>query len=259
MTYRVDMNKHISGDRNLPDVTRNSLFRTGSLFFIGGNLPVYETLETMFESHCQASTELFYVIFGDETDFSKNIELLRQIKKNFSVRLIARPGHLPRPAQIETIYMAGADILDLPVFTSEPGNLAGIRKIATSIFQNWTTVSSIPTEAFSKEEILSIIDDLLNTGIIPLLTSSGERKTAHSKEYRTLLNHLAEQWNTHNLPAKALRPLLHLITPIVLDEPGGLLRNAIERLENRGSLLFSDLRRHLRTSGATESLDSASL
>src|SRR4051812_38901950 len=66
------------------------LRRQETVFFIGGSLPIFETLETMYESHCQESSGLFYITFADREEIQGNLELVRQIKKNFAVRLMGR-------------------------------------------------------------------------------------------------------------------------------------------------------------------------
>ena len=50
-------------------------YRQGEIFFVGGELPVFETLETMFESHCTEAISLFYLTFGHSDD----LELVRQL------------------------------------------------------------------------------------------------------------------------------------------------------------------------------------
>ena len=50
-------------------VSAIELRREANVFFIGGELPARETVETIFESHCQAPAELFHLCFGDINHF----------------------------------------------------------------------------------------------------------------------------------------------------------------------------------------------
>ena len=70
---------------------------------------------------------------------------------------------------------------------------------------------------------------------------------------------LAAEWRRHRVPLKPILPLLRLVTPFVFAEPAGFLRNAIDKLQDRRILASSDLRRHLRTSDAEASFESAGL
>ena len=53
------------------------LRRVGKVFFVGGDLPVNQTLETMFESFCTESTDLFLLTFGSRDNFFHGEELAR--------------------------------------------------------------------------------------------------------------------------------------------------------------------------------------
>jgi hypothetical protein len=63
------------------------LRREGNIFILGGSLPVRETLETLFDSHCQSPAELFKLTFGDLDHFHQGEQIARQIKRNFSATI----------------------------------------------------------------------------------------------------------------------------------------------------------------------------
>ena len=91
MIHVIDSHRlNILHETPLKYACSTNLRREGRVFFIGGDLPVYSTLETMYESYCLESTELFHVTFGDAGAFEQNLEMVRQIKRNFSIRLMAR-------------------------------------------------------------------------------------------------------------------------------------------------------------------------
>jgi hypothetical protein len=97
----------------------NELRRCNNVFFVGGELPVEETLETMFESICTESTELFHLSFGAISSFPSSEEMARQIKKNFNVRLMGRLKDPVSAQVLERIYASGVDILDIPLMIFE--------------------------------------------------------------------------------------------------------------------------------------------
>ena len=115
MSLALDRNrlKHLL-EEPFPALLPDTLHRRDTVFFIGGNLPVYETLETMYESYCLESTDLFHVTFAGRKDLERNLELVRQIKKNFSVRLMGRIDFEIPAALVEMAYLAGLDLLDIP-------------------------------------------------------------------------------------------------------------------------------------------------
>src|SRR5690349_10442033 len=86
------------------------LRRAGKVFFVGGDLPINQTLETMFESFCMESTDLFLLTFGSRDNFFRGEEMARQIKKNFNVRLMGRLTYTPPAELVERAYAAGLDL-----------------------------------------------------------------------------------------------------------------------------------------------------
>lgn len=242
------------------------LRRDGKVFFIGGNLPIYSTLETMYESYCLESSELFHVTFGDEGRFEHNLEMVRQIKRNFSIRVMGRVAYPLSTPQIEKIYLAGLDVLDIPgtvygihagaVADSERGRVAFSSAVAT--FKRWSVVSSITAESDTLQAVRGSIHELLGSGVIPLLEISGGSVWSVD-ELRGLFEFLAAEWHGKHVPLKPIMPLLRLTAPFEFAESSGFLRGVIEKLQDRHVLATSDLRRHLRTSGAEASFESAGL
>lgn len=245
------------------------LRREGKVFFIGGNLPVYNTLETMYESYCQENTELFHITFGDAGAFERNLDMVRQIKRNFSIRLMGQASYPLSASQVEQVYLAGLDVLDIPQKACGNSSVGGTEgdggssletfNTVASTFSPWSIVSTIIVEQTEPEQVRSTINCLLSHGFIPLLALAGGENGWNQPEARDLFNFLAAEWHRHKVPLKPIIPLLRLATPFVFGEPSGLLRNVIHRLGDRGGMAASDIRRHLRTNGAVGSFESAGL
>lgn len=245
------------------------LRREGRVFFIGGNLPVYSTLETMYESYCLESTDLFHVTFGDAGAFEQNLDMVRQIKRNFSIRLMGQISYPLSASQIEHVYLAGLDILDIPrhaygKYPAAAPDGGGERwretfGAAATTFSRWSIVSSIIVDHAVPEDVRGAIHDLLDHGVIPLLVLAGEGNGWNSAESGDLFLHLATEWHRHRVPLKPVMPLLRLTTPFEFNASSGFLRDVIDKFQDRGIMVTSDLRRHLRTSGAEASFESAGL
>ena len=94
-------------NRDVAPPSPDELTREQNVFFVGGNLPERQTLETLFDSHYQSHAALFHLTFGDPEQFHKGEALARTIKKNFNVHLVGRldypgPSHLIERAHRET-------------------------------------------------------------------------------------------------------------------------------------------------------------
>lgn len=244
------------------------LRREGRVFFIGGNLPVYSTLETMYESYCLESTDLFHVTFGDAGAYERNLDMVRQIKRNFSIRLMGQISYPLSASQVEQVYLAGLDILDIPhqafgkypaAALDEGGRWRETFCAAAATFTRWSIVSSIIAGCAAPEEVRGAIHDLLDHGVIPMLVLAGEGNGWDPAESGDLFLHLAAEWHRHRVPLKPIMPLLRLTTPFELTASSGFLRDVIDKFQERGIMATSDLRRHLRTSGAEASFESAGL
>lgn len=245
------------------------LRREGRVFFIGGNLPVYSTLETMYESYCLESTELFHVTFGDAGAFEQNLDMVRQIKRNFSIRLMGRIGYPLSASQVEQVYLAGLDLLDIPqqAYGSYPaagaagdgGRWRETFGAAAATFTRWSVASSIIADHAAPEEVRAATNELLDHGVIPLLVLAGGDNSWNPAESGDLFLHLAAEWHRHRVPLKPILPLLRLTTPFEFSVSSGFLRDAFDKFQDRRIMATSDLRRHLRTSGAEASFESAGL
>lgn len=236
------------------------LRREGCVFFVGGELPVNETLETMFASFCTESTDLFYLSFGEPATVAGGLELTRQIRKNFNVRLMARFDY-PVPVHIaEHAYAAGVDIIDItsPRSHEIPGGLAESLRAARSVFPRWSVATTLPLGEKPLDATIDLIDALLADGVVPLAILSGER-SGTTEEITAALRHLTAGWKANHVTIKPLVPLIAVTTPLVPAEQTGLLRGFIDRLEERRLLAAADLRRHLRVNVNQDSLDSAAL
>lgn len=268
MNFKIDSNK-LNRVGHVPHagLSSDSLRREARIFFIGADLPVYSTLETMYESYCQESSEMFHVTFGDADRFEHNLEMVRQIKRNFSMHLMGRINYKLSESQIERVYLAGLDLLDIPFNgfdkidtddTIKPANLFPYRS-AAAIFRRWGTVSTIDAGQATPQELSERIKLLLETGVVPLLDFSNKKGSWSDDEIAGIYRLIADEWRRYKVGLKTLLPYLRLTTPFLIDESSGFMRGVFDKLHDRRIMAASDLRRHLRTSGAEASFESAGL
>jgi hypothetical protein len=246
------------------------LRREENVFFLGGGLlPARETLETLFDSYCQAPADLFHLTFTDLNHFHQGEELARQIKKNFSARLLGRLDFPAPPFVIERAYAAGVDIVDIPLRVFDQG-LAKERGIdreerlhsihyARTVFPKWSVAATLLVGEEPSCSAVSGIDFLLGAGIVPLAEVSPRAAHYPAEEIGAIFAHLAAGWKKHRVMVKPLLPLLNLTTPLVATRPRGLLRGFIDKVYDRQLLATSDLRRSLRVKQVEESFESAGL
>ena len=240
--------------------TASELRREERVFFVGGDLPVNETLETMFASFCTESTDLFYLSFGEPGTIAGGLELARQIRKNFNVRLMARFDYPVQMHITEHAYAAGVDIIDITSSSSHgtaSGDVAESLRAARSVFPRWSVTSTLPLGEVPLDETSDRIDALLDEGIVPLAVV-GKAQQGRTEEIHAALRHLVAGWKAHHVTIKPLIPLISVTIPLVPAEQTGMLRGFIDRLEERRLLAAADLRRHLRVH-VGDSLDSAAL
>ena len=242
------------------------LRRQEGVVFIGASLPVLETLETMYESHCQNPSTLFYITFGNKTEWRNNLELVRQIKKNFSVRMVGRIDFELLEAHYEQVYLAGLDNVDIPMqVCSDTLTRIGSDRLscfmnAGATFPRWALISSLHiSDDDIHKELRGTIDMLLGRGIIPLLTISRNIGEDLRNEVTSHFGYLADAWQRYDVPIKPLLPLVQLMSPLESGETRGIIRGVIDRIHDRRILATSDLRRHLRTKEAEASFESAGL
>ncbi len=246
-----------------------TLSRAGKVFFVGGNLPVNETLETMFESFCMESTDLFHLSFGARHDFFSSEEMARQIKKNFNVRLMGMFTYPPSADFIERAYAAGVDLLDISsedMASASQNERRNVRKdlrdslaVAVRLLPRWSAVSTLVIGEELSTAVMNSIDLLLEAGVMPLVTLSSRVTLHQAEDLAVVFAHLASGWEQHRATMKPLLPLISLTTPLVLAENTGRVRSIINRIHDRHSLATSDLRRHLRVVPVKDTLDSAGL
>lgn len=255
--------------RPLKPAACDELRRDGNVFFVGVDLPPQDTLETIFDSHCQAPAELFHVSFGDINSFHRGEELARLIKKNFHVHLMARLDW-PAPAQfLERAYAAGVDIVDIPlvVFDSAISRERALHKEerlstlekAKEIFPRWCVTSTLLVGEEACCSTVSAIDTLLKGEIVPLLEISPRTGRYPLEEIGEVFLHLSEGLRKRKVTTIPLLPLLSLTLPLADARQGGILKGFIDRLQDRRLLAASDLRRSLRVRQIEESFESAGL
>jgi hypothetical protein len=253
------------GETGAPDELR----REGNVFFVGGLLPVRETLETLFESHCQSPGELFMLAFGDLDHFHQGEQLARQVKRNFSSHLFGRLDYPPPTYVIERAYAAGVDFLDIPlkVFDRGIAQERGIEwdeilrslQFAVKLFPRWSVAATLYVGDEPSCSITGGIDSLLDMGILPLVEISPRSAHYPLGEIAAIFKHLAAGWKRYRVSLKPLRPLISLTMPIIDSRPRGILRGFIDRVHDRRLLAASDLRRSLRVRQVEESFESAGL
>lgn len=242
----------------------HTLFRDGRVFFVGGVLPVYETLETMFDSFCTEATSLFYLTFGPRETFSQGEEMARQIKKNFNVRLMARLDGGTEAGLLERVYAAGVDNIDLQLgevtdgrgwaATVPPSLRAGV-----AVFPRWGVAATLPLGTAPPAAAMAGIDALLGEGVVPLVKFASPAVGYSPGDVAAVLDHLVTGWERNAVPLGIFLPLISVMTPLVSAKPAGRFQGLVDRFRDRRQLAESDIRRHLRVRQAEDSLDSAGL
>lgn len=244
------------------------LRREGSVFFVGGELPARETLETVFESHCQAPAELFCVSFASLDTFHRGEELARLLKKNFSAHLLGVFAYPPPPHLVERAYVAGVDLIDIPLVVFDEG-LSRERRLgreeclaalahARTVFPRWSTVSTLLAGEEATCSTIAGIDSLVASGVLPLVGLSPRAGHYRTEEIALLFAHLAAAWRRARAVVKPLQPLIDLSTPLAAP-PKGIVSRFFERVYDAKLRASSDLRRHLRVRQVEESFESAGL
>lgn len=247
--------------------SESDLCREGRAFFVGGTLPIHATLETMFDSYCADSTDLFVLTFGSAETLRHGLEMANMIKKNFNIRLMARLNHSVPEWLYQQIYASGADLIDITatsptVTTNNPALDEGQKTLylaAKNAFPNWSVASTFTVDGNARPLLNRKIDELMQIGIVPLPRLNWNGSEESKTDVCDVLHHLAKSWHKHGVPIKPFLSLIGLTSPLVPAEKPGALRSIIDRLHDRRKLAASDLLRHLRVSAPTDSLDSAEL
>jgi len=267
---KIDQNKlRELVTRDLALYSSAALRREGNVFFVGGNLPELETLETLFESHYQSNAALFYLTFGDIDDFQNGEKLARMIKKNFNARLMGRLDCNAPPHLIERAYAAGIDIIDLPPTAFHRDKVSDGRSgadslpraidCARSVFPRWSVVSTLVAGEEPAGSTMAGIDLLLANEVVPLVALSKRAARLTAEETCQIYTHLNGTWRSHKAAIKPLLPLINLTTPLVPAQSRGALRGFIDLIDDRRLLATSDLRRVLRVKEVEESYASSGL
>jgi hypothetical protein len=239
----------------------NELQRSDSVFFVGGELPVYETLQTMYESFCMESTELFHLSFGPMGTLQSGEEMARQIKKNFRVRLMGCLNYPAAVNSLERIYAAGVDILDIPLLSFDCPSTGTYEALlsALPIFPRWSVASTLLAGGESAISTMNGIDLLLKNGVVPLVAFGREGTDASPETIAEIFQHLALGWQRCDVSIQPFLPMITSLTPLVPRDTSGLLRGLLDKFHNQRLLVASDLRRHLRVLRPEDSMDSAAL
>jgi hypothetical protein len=250
-------------------IAAEELRREDNVFFVGGNLPERETIETLFESHYQSNAALFHLTFGDVNNFHSGEQLAKSIKKNFNTHLVGRFDYAAPPHLIERAYAAGVDILDIPLHvfdracSAEEGYAIEERlrslEYARSVFPRWGVVSTLVAGEEPPCSTLAGIDSLLAADVLPLVTLSGRAAHYPADRVSDIFDHLCAAWRKKKVVIKPLLPLVHLSAPLVPATPRGMVRGLMDIIDERRLLAASDLRRILRVKEVAESFDSAGL
>ena len=255
--------------REFPSPSPDELRREDNVFFVGGNLPERQTLETLFESHYQCNAALFHLTFGDINNFHKGEMLARVIKKNFNVHLVGRFDYAAPAHLIERAYAAGVDILDIPLtvfdvaLSKERGYAMNERlqsiDSARSVFPRWSVVSTLVAGEEPSCSTVAGIDALLAREVLPLVTLSSRAAHYPAQEISEIFSHLHTGWRRKKATIKPLLPLVYLCAPLVPVASRGMVRGFIDIIDDRRLLAASDLRRILRVKEVAESFESAGL
>ncbi|TGU72652.1 hypothetical protein E4633_10155 [Geomonas terrae] len=266
---RIDENKMRELAARTSPFSPDALRREENVFFIGGNLPERQTIETLYESHYQSNAALFHLTFGERDRFASGENLARLIKKNFNARLTGRLDFAATPQMIDRAYAAGIDILDIPLHADRRAHAAveggdheerfKALAYARTIFPRWSVVSTLAAAQETPAAIKAGIDVLLEDGIVPLVELSGDAARGAVKDLTQLFGYLQSGWREKKVLVKPLLPLIYLITPLAPASRKGILRGFIDSVEDRRLLATSDLRRLLRVKEVAESFESSGL
>lgn len=268
MTFVIDYQRMREIAITPPKITTEfDLCRDGRVFFVGGTLPIHATLETMFESYCAESTDIFVLTFGTADATRHGLEMAKMIKKNFNIRLMARINHSVPDWLYQQIYASGVDLLDI-TDTNSSGSRAdsalddgqkSLYLAARNAFPDWSVASTFTLDGNPGSFPIRKIDELLQIGIVPLPRLIWNGVNDSEAEICDVLHNVAKSWHHYGVPIKPFMTLIGLNSPLVPAVKPGALRSIINRFHDRRKLAASDLLRHLRVSTPTDSLDSAEL
>ena len=134
-----------------------------------------------------------------------------------------------------------------------------VAEAALGVFPVWGVAASLSVGEEACCSTVSGIDTLLKAGAVPLPELSPRGDRYPRAEIEAVFLHLAEALKKRKVAMKPLLPLLGIVTPLVAEKPGGLLKGFMDKLQDRRLLATSDLRRSLRVKQVEESFESAGL
>jgi hypothetical protein len=236
----------------------DELRRQDTVFFVGGQLPPRQTLETIFESDCQSPAELFVFSFTATADFQQAEALVRSIKRNFKGFLVGQFHSVPSRQLLEHAYAAGIDFIDIPLSGDRESRLAALH-YAQTVFPRWSTISTLFAGAQAPSATLRDIDLLLADGILPLVAIGAEAAHYPEAEIAAVFAHLSRGWRRRKATVKPLHPLLYLTTPFAPPPKKGVVNGLFDKVNDARLRTTSDLRRLLRVREVEESFESAGL
>lgn len=250
----------LAGPARLPGALE--LKREGSILFLGGDLPVQESLETVFDSLSQAAARLIRITFGSEGGFCGGEELTRLVKRNFDTLILGSFAFAPSFTIVERSYAAGIDLVDIPAGLFQGANgqkhYGELLAHARTVFPRWATTTTLVAGEEPTETTMTRIDQLLGEGILPFLKLSDRTVDVKVDEIIRIYSYLVRAWRSNRAGEGPLHPLIELVTPLVIP-PRGVVGAFMDRLNSTRFRASFELRRHLRVQGAADSFDSAGL
>ncbi|QWV99137.1 hypothetical protein KP005_07605 [Geomonas nitrogeniifigens] len=266
---RIDQKKMRELVARTSPYSPDQLRREANVFYVGGDLPERQTIETLYDSHYQSNAALFHLTFGEEERFPNAENLARLIKKNFNAYLVGRVDFCPSQKMVERAYAAGVDILDIPLHAYDHARSRErgwqmeerLRSLeyARAVFPRWSVVSSLGAGSEPAGSTVAGIDALLEREIVPLVQLCDEGAALPPEQLTRIFNHLQRGWQQKKVLLKPLLPLVFLTSPFAPAASKGVLRGFIDSIEDRRLLAGSDLRRLLRVKEVAESYESSGL
>ncbi len=239
--------------------------RVNGVFLVGAGLEPQTTLETIFDSDCQAPVELFLFDLPTPDTLGATAELLGLIKKNLRGFVFARLGFAPQRAQLEFAYTQGIDLLDLEIDGAADWDSPPVQQrlhaleLARDIFPRWAVSATLGWRGAEAPKLMAAMDELARRRILPLLSLDAHCGAVDAEATGALFAHLEQCWRRAGVVLRPLAPLIVLTTPLAVAVPRTLVGSLLGRAQDARLRAGSDLRRLLRVRRVEESFDSAGL